>query len=60
MGLQTARGYEQEKSTRAREGTRGMVGWDGETISIKYSNEGDAVVAEVRTNGARMRLASLG
>lgn len=47
VGLQTDHGRENEKSTRVHEGRDGTVRWDDETISIKYSNAGDAVTAEV-------------
>ncbi|CAM9425194.1 unnamed protein product [Scytosiphon promiscuus] len=46
MSLQTGLGNEQEKSTSARQGESGTVAWDSETISITYTNEGDAVIAE--------------
>lgn len=47
VGLQTAHGRDEEKSTRVHEGRDGTVRWEDEKISIKYSNAGDGVVAEV-------------
>ena len=48
IGLQTEYGLEQESATCVKAGKDGSVGWNGETMSIKYRNFGDTVTAEVR------------
>jgi len=60
IGLQTEHGREQESATSVKAGRDGTVGWDDETMSIKYSNAGHTVAAEARnlstSNSAQPKL----